>query len=676
MVACTSSDSIDENATCGESNLELCTEITDCVNSGGYWFNEICHVNGLDCNGDEIGDAYLDNCNNCVGGDTGNTACVQDCYGEWGGSAIEDTCGVCEGDGSSCQSEGTCETGTQTVILGEREWQRCDDGNRYEYSEAIAYCESLVLDGNSDWYLPRKDELKTLVSCGNGKTTPLFDWDASKSNDENLIDATCGGEGFANFNTPTISESFECRNDSYWSLTPGDPDVAYSVGFHSEGAAALGARTDTLYARCVREQQPVDVSDCNGDLDGTAYLDNCGNCVAGNTGNTVCVQDCNGRWGGSAVADVCGVCEGDGSSCQGVGVCGNGALTGIWQGLEWQCVDDGNRYVFSEANTYCDNLVLDDKLDWYLPGKDELKTLVSCGNGKTTPLFDWDASKSNDENLIDATCGGEGFASFNTPTIIESFECRNDSYWSSSPGNPLSAFSVGFHSEGAAALGARTDTLYARCVREPSDCNGDMGGSAYLDYCGDCVSGNTGNTACVQDCYGEWGGSAVLDICGVCDGDGSSCQSDGTCATGAQTVFWASREWQRCEIGDNSYSFNEANAYCDNLVLDDKSDWRLPSKDELKSLVYCSNGKSTPLLDWDFDSGKSDEQNYIDATCGGNGYAVYDTPTISPSFPEDNPGYFWSSSMYDADNAWEVDFGNGYAHWYHLEGNGYVRCVR
>ncbi len=38
-----------------------------------------------------------------------------------------------------------------------------------------------------------------------------------------------------------------------------------------------------------------------------------------------------------------------------------------------------------------------------------------------------------------------------------------------------------------------------------SDCNGIMGGSAYLDHCNRCVGGNTGKTACVQDCNGVWG---------------------------------------------------------------------------------------------------------------------------------------------------------------------------
>ncbi len=48
--------------------------------------------------------------------------------------------------------------------------------------------------------------------------------------------------------------------------------------------------------------------DCNGDENGSAYLDNCGKCVDGNTGRQPC--DCAGVEGGSAYTDQCGNCVG------------------------------------------------------------------------------------------------------------------------------------------------------------------------------------------------------------------------------------------------------------------------------------------------------------------------------------------------------------------------------
>ncbi len=58
---------------------------------------------------------------------------------------------------------------------------------------------------------------------------------------------------------------------------------------------------------------PSDDVDCNGDLFGTAFEDDCGACAEGNTGvpeNSLCEQDCNGEWGGSAYVDNCSDCVG------------------------------------------------------------------------------------------------------------------------------------------------------------------------------------------------------------------------------------------------------------------------------------------------------------------------------------------------------------------------------
>ncbi len=83
--------------------------------------------------------------------------------------------------------------------------------------------------------------------------------------------------------------------------------------------------------------------------------------------------------------------------------------------------------------------------------------------------------------------------------------------------------------------------------------------------------------------------------------------------------------------------------------------WRLPTKDELKGLVRCSDGASTPLPDY--------------TLCG------YSNPTIDVQYLCKSD-FYWSSSTYDADYAWYVYFYNGFAYWYNRPNNGYVRCVR
>ena len=51
----------------------------------------------IDCNGVCGGSAIVDNCDTCVGGDTGLEPCELDCEGVYGGSAVVDDCGVCSG---------------------------------------------------------------------------------------------------------------------------------------------------------------------------------------------------------------------------------------------------------------------------------------------------------------------------------------------------------------------------------------------------------------------------------------------------------------------------------------------------------------------------------------------------------------------------------------------------
>ncbi|MFM2264745.1 MAG: hypothetical protein RLZ77_161 [Bacteroidota bacterium] len=75
---------------------------------------------GNDCNGDNMGTAYIDSCGICVGGNTGLQACVLDCNNVQDGTAFIDGCGVCVGGNTgntACDADCTwaeyqAETGT------------------------------------------------------------------------------------------------------------------------------------------------------------------------------------------------------------------------------------------------------------------------------------------------------------------------------------------------------------------------------------------------------------------------------------------------------------------------------------------------------------------------------------------------------------------------------------
>ena len=77
-------------------NSEACN-----YNPDATYDNNSCKYN--DCYGDCGGDALVDDCNVCVGGNTGLTEnFLQDCAGECFGEATIDYCGVCLGDGTYC----------------------------------------------------------------------------------------------------------------------------------------------------------------------------------------------------------------------------------------------------------------------------------------------------------------------------------------------------------------------------------------------------------------------------------------------------------------------------------------------------------------------------------------------------------------------------------------------
>ena len=89
--------------------------------------------------------------------------------------------------------------------------------------------------------------------------------------------------------------------------------------------------------------------------------------------------------------------------------------------------------------------------------------------------------------------------------------------------------------------------------------------------------------------------------------------------------------------------------------------WRTPTKYELRTLVFCSNGNPARFKD-------SDERCYGD----------HQVPTIvQPVFPNTPSTRFWSISPHDTirTSRWAVDFSNGQADTWAF-GNYAIRRVR
>jgi hypothetical protein len=112
----------------------------------------------------------------------------------------------------------------------------------------------------------------------------------------------------------------------------------------------------------------------------------------------------------------------------------NGTVTDQKTGLMWQKADDGITRTWSDAKTYCKNLVLGGHNDWVLPRIDQLLTIV-------------------DYSRYD-------------PAINPAFDCDSTYYWSSSTYavNPDVAWFVYFRN-GNVSGESKYSQATARCVR-------------------------------------------------------------------------------------------------------------------------------------------------------------------------------------------------------------------
>lgn len=127
--------------------------------------------------------------------------------------------------------------------------------------------------------------------------------------------------------------------------------------------------------------------------------------------------------------------------------------------------------------------------------------------------------------------------------------------------------------------------------------------------------------------------------------------------------------WQQCAVGQNwtgttckgtAKKMNWGEAMQLNGSFAGYNDWHLPTKEELMTLVECS-----------------DDQYNQDGSC--KNYNVTNKPTINKiAFPNTNSTVFWSSSSFVnlSYYAWGVYFSSGHPYYYIKFNKGNVRLVR
>ncbi len=138
--------------------------------------------------------------------------------------------------------------------------------------------------------------------------------------------------------------------------------------------------------------------------------------------------------------------------------------------------------------------------------------------------------------------------------------------------------------------------------------------------------------------------------------------------------------WMRCSVGQ-TWTSSTCAGEAKEFTLDDArklttnfagySDWRIPSIEELRTLVYCSNGKP----DY-FSLGKAAGSDF---GCQGQPNRDYESPTIVQTvFPNTPDSLFWSGSpvSYNTSDAWVVGFTYGYDNYGGRDDYRHVRLVR
>lgn len=162
----------------------------------------------------------------------------------------------------------------------------------------------------------------------------------------------------------------------------------------------------------------------------------------------------------------------------------------------------------------------------------------------------------------------------------------------------------------------------------------------------------TGQTSCYDDSYSPmtcpssssddfFGQDAQYAALGYCNPQSFSIDDS---VEDEKTILKIGLMWQQA-IPTSTYTWADAVSYCSDLNYAGYSDWRLPSPQELLTIVYNSS------------------------------YGPAINTTYFPSTPSKD---FWSSStdQSDTDYAWTVDFGSGDVSSWSKTYPRYFRCVR
>ena len=117
------------------------------------------------------------------------------------------------------------------------------------------------------------------------------------------------------------------------------------------------------------------------------------------------------------------------------------------------------------------------------------------------------------------------------------------------------------------------------------------------------------------------------------------------------------------EPHNSDYFVSEVNK----KTLCGKNEWRLPNNEELKGLIFCSDGKYSNV-----------NKDILGRICTNSGIGLVTVPTINVKyFPNTQSSLYWSSSYYSnySGHAWYVNLSYGESSYGYKFGGSYIRLV-
>ena len=331
------------------------------------------------------------------------------------------------------------------------------------------------------------------------------------------ISGASGGEASnAGFTVNTSASTILGFSFSAANLVVGNGLTLTTIEFTPDEGATQFCLNDVVLSDTGGETLTFDLGpcaealqfDCNGDLGGTAELDECGVCQ----GNGI-IQDCGcGAPGEFGIPE--GACDCDGNIEDICGDCG-----GTGETLD-DCVEG--------YSIYFENLdQVTGTVDVYYAAEDVIGGAQFSVTGITMTNASGGIAEENGWTVSTSATTWLGF-SFNNVTLPSGVHLLSTiAFEAPGEGDELCFNNPILSDPNAVSL----DVEVGECLPlYDYDCNGDLGGTAELDECGVC-QGN----GIIQDCGcgapGEFGipegacdcDGNIEDICGDCGGDGSAC---------------------------------------------------------------------------------------------------------------------------------------------------------